>query len=483
MEVLIVFGFTAFFAWYFLIIVGYPAYFPNDQPILTRRIIQLMSLVGMLAGSVFALHKPKDYERTAYNPLKTVSWAAVSCIIPIFVMLDASGVNLPAPIIGAAMIATGFGAGYFVTGWENLCARDRMSDVLVSIGTIMVIGLVLFFIVSVFMTPLAQGVMGVLLALVGAVLFYGVSKRRKPLVRGKDAKSKQKAKAAEAQAEQDEEVQDEDLRGTFNTKLSALLFMANIPLGFGLAEIYLFEPLFGYIAVGVAALALTLFVVAVRASKIELTFVTLLRFVIGASAIALLLTGISNELSLATSIILIAVWLVLRLAHAVTILKLTKVQKVPPVYLAVKAKQPGYLGFACGFIIAMLVIAFTDGRPALAIAGLVIVGILVVAALALLPFSENYTKQLAVLPVVIDTRMSTAEDIEHAKCAEIAKRFSLSPREEEILFFIVKGRNAKFIAEKLVISESTAKTHIHNIYKKSGIHSQQKFIDLMDEII
>ena len=107
--------------------------------------------------------------------------------------------------------------------------------------------------------------------------------------------------------------------------------------------------------------------------------------------------------------------------------------------------------------------------------------VLAVTSLAAFPYSEDYDRQLAVIPVVIDKSTASAEDIEHAKCAELAKRFGLSPREEEILFYIVRGRNAKFIAEKLFISESTAKTHIHNIYKKSGIHSQQKFIDIMDE--
>ena len=50
MEVLIVFGFTAFLTWYYMIIIGYPAFFPGPEAILVRRIIQFMSFVGMLAA-------------------------------------------------------------------------------------------------------------------------------------------------------------------------------------------------------------------------------------------------------------------------------------------------------------------------------------------------------------------------------------------------------------------------------------------------
>ena len=38
------------------------------------------------------------------------------------------------------------------------------------------------------------------------------------------------------------------------------------------------------------------------------------------------------------------------------------------------------------------------------------------------------------------------------------------------------------IQDKLFISESTAKTHIYNIYQKVGIHTQRELMELLDAV-
>ena len=50
-----------------------------------------------------------------------------------------------------------------------------------------------------------------------------------------------------------------------------------------------------------------------------------------------------------------------------------------------------------------------------------------------------------------------------------------------MLTWAAQGRNAKAIAEKLFISESTTKTHMSNIYRKASVHSQQELIALLDQ--
>lgn len=66
------------------------------------------------------------------------------------------------------------------------------------------------------------------------------------------------------------------------------------------------------------------------------------------------------------------------------------------------------------------------------------------------------------------------------KCAAVATEASLTPRESEVLCYLAKGRNAKYIASQLFISERTVKTHGYHIYQKLGIHSQQELIDLVE---
>lgn len=62
------------------------------------------------------------------------------------------------------------------------------------------------------------------------------------------------------------------------------------------------------------------------------------------------------------------------------------------------------------------------------------------------------------------------------------ERYGLSPREREILQILLKGRDAKYIMDTFYISQSTAKTHIYNIYRKFGIHSRQELLDFIEEI-
>lgn len=66
------------------------------------------------------------------------------------------------------------------------------------------------------------------------------------------------------------------------------------------------------------------------------------------------------------------------------------------------------------------------------------------------------------------------------KCAEATRTFNLTPREGEILFYLVKGRNARHIADQLYVAERTVKTHTYHIYQKMGIHSQQELIDIVE---
>lgn len=63
----------------------------------------------------------------------------------------------------------------------------------------------------------------------------------------------------------------------------------------------------------------------------------------------------------------------------------------------------------------------------------------------------------------------------------VCEKYRLSPREREVLRILLKGRDAKYIMDTFYISQSTAKTHIYNIYRKLDVHSRQELLDLVDE--
>ncbi len=74
-------------------------------------------------------------------------------------------------------------------------------------------------------------------------------------------------------------------------------------------------------------------------------------------------------------------------------------------------------------------------------------------------------------------------DVERAfreRCREVAHRFGLTERQEEVLYLLAKGRNTAYIQEELVISPHTVKAHTYAIYKKLDLHSQQELIDLVE---
>lgn len=51
---------------------------------------------------------------------------------------------------------------------------------------------------------------------------------------------------------------------------------------------------------------------------------------------------------------------------------------------------------------------------------------------------------------------------------------TLTPREREVLRLLAQGADNRQIAEALVVSENTVKTHIHNILEKLGLQSRSQ---------
>ena len=123
------------------------------------------------------------------------------------------------------------------------------------------------------------------------------------------------------------------------------------------------------------------------------------------------------------------------------------------------------------------------GRAVLSGAGLSPTGIYVVTLCAIVALvvvstfvfsSEDLGKIMAIVP----TR--TQQRFRH-KCSLVAQRFGLTDRETEIMMMLAKGRNLPYIQEQLYLSKSTVSTHRQHIYQKTGVHSQQELINLVQE--
>ena len=67
-------------------------------------------------------------------------------------------------------------------------------------------------------------------------------------------------------------------------------------------------------------------------------------------------------------------------------------------------------------------------------------------------------------------------------CRSMAERFGLSVRETEVMELIARGNSMAAIAERLVISENTVRTHAKHIYTKLDIHRRQELLDMLREL-
>ena len=65
------------------------------------------------------------------------------------------------------------------------------------------------------------------------------------------------------------------------------------------------------------------------------------------------------------------------------------------------------------------------------------------------------------------------------RCADMTREFGLTRREEEVLALLGCSMSVPNIERALVISKSTAKTHVHRIYAKTSVHNREELFDLI----
>ena len=132
-------------------------------------------------------------------------------------------------------------------------------------------------------------------------------------------------------------------------------------------------------------------------------------------------------------------------------------------------------GWALGYEVLPRLTAPLAGAPASVLAMLAILGTVVFV------FTDRNTETLS---GIADDR-AMAEAIGEApsfeeRVASFADALGLSKRELEVTEIILAGRTTAYAAEKLFVAESTVRAHVHNIYRKAGVHSRMEFMDEFD---
>ena len=86
--------------------------------------------------------------------------------------------------------------------------------------------------------------------------------------------------------------------------------------------------------------------------------------------------------------------------------------------------------------------------------------------------------RMAELRALVD-RYREGEDSVEARCARAARTFDLTRREEEVLALLLEGRTRSEIARELYVSGDTVKTHIRNLYRKTGVAGKDELVEAM----
>lgn len=154
-------------------------------------------------------------------------------------------------------------------------------------------------------------------------------------------------------------------------------------------------------------------------------------------------------------------------------------------------QAPSYLGFLAGSIVAY-VIVFVYPLSGTQLGFLMAVFALVVILTFCIYGGDDAQmkkrlNELLALPAVEGTLIvkKAADQVRpgffRKRCELVAEKYGLTPREEEVLLLLAKGRNAEHIAEQLVVSLATAKSHIYHIYRKLDIGSQQHLMSIVED--
>ena len=144
--------------------------------------------------------------------------------------------------------------------------------------------------------------------------------------------------------------------------------------------------------------------------------------------------------------------------------------------------------FAATFVfpacLALLALAFVAGLCGIAVIGtdgrtICLIMLTVYLALIAISFAQGSRQREG-----RRTEPHGADDSRtyiHRRCDTLAAERGLSPREREVLYYLGRGYNHGYVAEKLYISENTVRTHVRHIYAKLAINSREELLAMIDD--
>ncbi|MEY8563069.1 helix-turn-helix transcriptional regulator [Eggerthellaceae bacterium 3-80] len=269
---------------------------------------------------------------------------------------------------------------------------------------------------------------------------------------------------------------------SFKVPWKAMVFMAAYALGYGLMETHMYVDLFGpHSTPGTLLMGVLVFVfVLVRGDKFN--FGIIYRVALPLIVVALFLVPAFGHVPRS-----VAGWCMAAAYTGQSILIMLVMSSicyrygVSAIWLFGLERAVRQIAMWLGRMLA----TWAEGTQVLGASGEMIVSLLALAAVfaaALLLFSErDLTSRWGAdfieggVGAAVTMRKQALTD----RCAEVARTYKLSSREEEVLVLLAKRKTVGIIQRELVIANGTAKAHVRHVYRKLGIHTRQELFDLL----
>ena len=140
------------------------------------------------------------------------------------------------------------------------------------------------------------------------------------------------------------------------------------------------------------------------------------------------------------------------------------------------ARVAASLGMLAGWVAGELIYLW-NGAEGTALAA-TILGILIALITGTLVFTDKSIEGLEAISFGrAMLEKAEATPAREQLIAGFAAQHGLSKRESEVLDYLLAGRTTQYISEKLFISDSTARSHVHKIYQKTETHTRMELID------
>jgi DNA-binding CsgD family transcriptional regulator len=470
MQLTIVVGYSMFYAFYLITFFGAFVEFPHGYDFALGHLGQVVYYIGVVIGVCVMLARFRRRDSSELVKMRFFAPCALvaSLPLPVCMLLDALGVQLGLPVIYAACLAEGFSISGGFAFWDDLTRRGRFRRNWFSHGVVFALGGAVFLACTFASSFAVLGETCIILFLGSFSLLAFIDRR------------------AEKSPDYSVSAAVENFSNSRHLDIVAVAVTA--VFGFAFVGVYRYG---GNVVFAAMAAAIVIdFALTLHVGKTHvLPFVGTLRIASLLVAIALIsiaaFDGIIRVVALSA---IVVVWMAYRTLNGGSLMELSLSRKLSLHYTEARGKLASNIGFAMGLAFGILIpdiVSFdlpaSGVNSYMSLAAAVVV---VAAAILLLPFdNEAVVSGIRTLaPTQSIEFEGIVRDEADSDLIRLIERYRLSPREREVLSYLVAGRNAKHIGERLYISESTAKTHIANIYRKTDVHSQQQLLDLIEDM-